>query len=263
MPPGTVPTVSSSAVQRYLDQVVATFTVAAPGPLGLGTSVVAFDDRTSSVAVAYVLPGRTLIACSAALAQHLRPLDGLPALGESEWRDRAGELGGQGVDGGANHVLPDSAVLPDGSVGPDWTVRWLDPTVEGDGAVLARFLDASTADDLDEADIDPDAPDPAICVLIDSDGSVGAYASGRPFWAAPTVDDIGVLVAPDHRGRGLGAAVVAAFCRGRRPVLPQLYRHADTNPASGGVARSLGFVEAHRVSAVTFDLDAQLGSDPS
>lgn len=259
MAAGTVPTVSTGAEQQYLDQVVGTFSAAARRPLGLGTSVVAFGDRTSSVAVAYLLPGRTLIACSAELAAHLRGLDGLPALDETEWGHRAIELGGVAAAGGVNHVLPETAIVPDVAPGPEWTARWLDPAVGEDLAVLTPFFASNTADDLDEADIDPAVPDPTICVLVDADGAVGAYASGRPFWAAASADDIGVLVTPEHRGRGLGASVVAAFCRGRRRILPQLYRHADSNAASGGVARSVGFVEVHRVSAMSFAVPGTRG----
>lgn len=244
---------ATTPAQLYLDQVVTTFAEAAGGPVGLGTAVVPFGDRTSTIAVAYQLPGRTLVAASASVADRLRVLDGGPALPADELIRRVDDLGATVVETGVNLILPtswpDSAAVSD-PLPAGWEERWLDME-DADGVeLLDRFIAGSSPDDLDEVELDPDQPDPAICVLVDPEGDIGAYASGRPFWAAPIVDDIGVLVSPTHRGLGLGAAVVRAFVTRRRHDLPQLYRHGMSNTASAGVARSVGFVETHRVVAI-------------
>lgn len=242
---------SSSPAQRYLDQVVATFSAAAGRELPLGVSVVAFDDRTSPTAVVYSLPGRSLIACGPEVGRRLRPLDGLPSLVDDALEAQLVTLGGGRFDGGTNHVLPESAVPPE--VPDDVELRWLDRNSADDMTLLRRFIDSASADDVDEADIDPDHPDPTIVVAVDERGDVAAYCSGRPFWAAADADDIGVLVGAEHRGRGLGRMVVSAFVAARRGERPQLYRHNDGNTASAAIARGVGFEFVHRLHAFSFD----------
>lgn len=242
---------SVRTMARYEDQVIATFTEVAGRDLQPGISVVAFDDRESDTPVAYLLPTHALFACSPATAERLATIDGRPDAGREAVDVVMAELGAMPLAGGVNCFLPDETVV-DASVPDGYTVRWLDPKDADDIALLEGFIDESDPDDIDEAEIERDAPDPAICVLVADDGSIAAYASGRPFWAAAEVDDIGVLVAPAHRRRGLATAVVATFVDRRRDILTQLYRHNDDNEGSQGVARAVGFAEAHPLVAYGF-----------
>lgn len=247
-----MPVVASvQAMASYEDQVIATFSEVAGRELEPGMSVVVFDDRESDAPVAYLLPAHALIACSPAAAGRVAPLDGRAGASREAVDAAMAGLGASPVAGGVNYVLPDDAVV-DATVPDGYTVRWLDPSDADDKAFLDQFIDESDPDDIDEVEIERDAPDPAICVLVDTDGKVAAYASGRPFWAAVEADDVGVLVAPAHRRRGLGAAVVAAFVERRRHVLPQLYRHNWDNEGSEGVARSVGYAESHQLVAYSF-----------
>ena len=239
-------------MSSYEEQVIATFAEVAGRELLPGISVVAFDDRDSDTPVAYLLPTHALFACSQATADRLASIDGRPDASRAAVDAAMAELGAAPLAGGVNYVLPDDVAV-DTTVPAGYTVRWLDPNDSDDMAFLNGFVDESDPDDVEEAEIERDAPDPAICVLVADDGSIAAYASGRPFWAAAEVDDIGVLVAPAHRRTGLATAVVATFVAGRREVLTQLYRHNDDNEGSQGVARAVGFAESHHLVAYGFD----------
>ncbi|MEL6890237.1 MAG: GNAT family N-acetyltransferase [Actinomycetota bacterium] len=171
--------------------------------------------------------------------------------------DRCGALGGRRAGDGVNLLLPDGVPSPSDEPGANGrgdglSVRWLDSSDPDDLALVRAFVESCPAEDVDEADIFVDQPDPVICVFVDDRDTIAAYASGRAFWAAAGFDDIGVLVRPDHRGVGLGAAVVHEFAAARCGTASQLYRHDVENVGSAGVARAVGFVELHRVHAFDF-----------
>ncbi|MEM1333585.1 MAG: GNAT family N-acetyltransferase [Actinomycetota bacterium] len=222
--------------------------------LGDGISVVPFDDRTSSTAVVYALGDAALVACSSSLATHLAPLDGHRA---DEVLDALADLGGRPVDAGLNLIWADAGVAPQ-TTSPDDRVTWIDVADPADLALVDQLVEACSEDDVEAADIDLDSPDPHIVVSMTEDGTVSSYASGRPFWAFADCDDIGVLVHPEHRRRGLGRSIVSEFVRRRRSARVLLYRHGDDNPGSAAIARGVGFSPVHEVHAVSFE-EAQLG----
>lgn len=239
---------ASGPIDRYRTGIVDHFAAVAGRRLAPGVSVVAFDDRTSSTAVLYDLAPHALIACSPSLAERLAAIDGAPA---DQVFALTEQLGGDRSDGGLNHVWSDAAAVP-ATPAPADRIHWLDVTDDADIGLIAQLAAACTEDDLEEADIDLETPDPNVVVTLAEDGTVTSYASGRPFWAHAECDDIGVLVHPDHRRRGLGAAVVAEFVRRRASTCIQLYRHDVENLGSTAIARGVGFTFVHDVHAITF-----------
>ena len=121
--------------------------------------------------------------------------------------------------------------IPDG-----FAVRELDGVK--DDAILRAFYAQCSAEDLDEAEIYLDEPDPLIIGLFDGD-VMAAYASHR-YW--DDLADIGVLVRADYRRRGLGKAVVSEICKWcfAHDVVP-MYRVFTYNAASLRIPQALGF----------------------
>jgi len=119
------------------------------------------------------------------------------------------------------------------------TPRYLDAGIKSENAILANFYDQCSAEDLDQADLSIDKPDPVIFTLFDGE-QMTAYASHR--YLKNTFGDIGVLVHKDYRQRGLGKAVVTELCQYcfDRDFIPK-YRAVDFNTGSLGIANALGF----------------------
>lgn len=98
-------------------------------------------------------------------------------------------------------------------------------------------VEAAALDDLDDLD------EAAMNVLMaDGVDAPVAYASASAFDWDDGIADIGVLVHPEHRRRGLGRWVVARatadlLADGRLP----LYRHELTNLGSSALSAGLGF----------------------
>jgi GNAT superfamily N-acetyltransferase len=133
-----------------------------------------------------------------------------------------------------------------------FTARQMDG--EQDDAILRAFYTAASADDLEKAEIVVDEPDPVIFGLFDSAGQMAAYASHR-YWE-DLLCDIGVLVHPDFRGNGLGAAAVSTLCAWciENEKIP-LYRVLEDNPYSITIPRALGFQMLVRVDALKIQIE--------
>lgn len=136
------------------------------------------------------------------------------------------------------------ATRPSGSESLQWTN--LDAAKPDDLDLIRRFIADIDPGEVEEAaldDIDRLHADEIITVLTEPDtGDIAAYASAAPWDWDSSVVDVGVLVAPQHRMRGLGRATVARVCAtiaesGRLP----LYRHDRANVGSGRLADGLGF----------------------
>ena len=108
-----------------------------------------------------------------------------------------------------------------------------------DHKTLQVFLDRCTAEDIEEALIDLDDPDEEIRLIYRDDIPV-AYAGYRPVEA--DLGDVGILVHPDFRKKGLGAAAVAEVTRAclANESLPY-YRTADYNRGSSAIALKCGY----------------------
>jgi len=139
--------------------------------------------------------------------------------------------------------------VPDGS-----SMRQLD--AERDDATLRAFYSATSAHDIEKAEILVDEPDPVIFGLFDNEDRMTAYASHR-YWE-DLLCDIGVLVHPDFRGQGLGRAVVSVLCDWciAHEKIP-MYRVLDNNRFSLSIPAALGFQMMVRVNA----LDIQVNQD--
>ena len=130
----------------------------------------------------------------------------------------------------------------------DFTARRLCP--ESDTPYLLSLYAACTEEDLDEAAINVDEPDPVIYGMFDA-GRLVAYASHR-YWDE-IIADIGVLIHPNYRSRGLGKAVVSELCEWciQNEVVP-MYRVFSDHDHSRRIAQALGFKEMVIVESLKF-----------
>jgi GNAT superfamily N-acetyltransferase len=107
------------------------------------------------------------------------------------------------------------------------------------GSMVAGFLESCDEDDLDAADVDPDEPDLHVA-LAAVDGIAVGYAGFR-IWER-NLADVGVLVARDHRQRGLASALVASVtATALSSGLVPLYRHESSHAASAAVRAPVGY----------------------
>jgi GNAT superfamily N-acetyltransferase len=126
------------------------------------------------------------------------------------------------------------------AVADDFAVQTID--AERDGPMLAELFEACTEEELDEADIILEEPDPVILGLVHG-GKMVAYSSHR-YWGEREIADIGVLIHPEYRGQGLGKTIVAELCKWciSNDVVP-MYRVFDDHVVSRKIPVALGFRE--------------------
>lgn len=109
---------------------------------------------------------------------------------------------------------------------------------EIDKSLFQDFESRNTEKDLDDVEVELD--NDAVFGFIDNEtlSCVADYYR----WSNKDVADIGVLTAPDYRGKGVATTVVEALCRHAlsNGLLPQ-YRCQLDNLGSIGVAEKLGF----------------------
>ena len=129
-------------------------------------------------------------------------------------------------------------------------LQHLDP--KADEAILLKLFNACTPEELDDADIILGEPDPVIMGLI-YNGELVAYASHR-YWGDDEIADMGVLIHPKYRGRGLGKAIVASLCKWciQHNVVP-MYRVFDENRISQKIPIKLGFQELIPIHSFSID----------
>ncbi len=208
-----------------------------------GTTVAGRPDRAdTAMALCYRVGPSAVIWTDPALE------DRFGALASATSTVSAEEFAAYATNVGLSH-LSDAAmrVLPSGDV--DVPAR---PQGYGhlrltndDVARVRAFTEQCTPDDVEEAALDEldEFDEVAINVLTPQDASaLVAYASGGHWDWDSGFADMGVLVHPDHRLRGLGRWVVAQatadlLAAGSLP----LYRHDVANSGSGALSASLGF----------------------
>lgn len=120
-----------------------------------------------------------------------------------------------------------------------------------DHPLLESFLERCTPEEIDDADIDLDDPDDAIVLGMKGDEPI-AYSGYRIL--EKHLGDLGILVLPGHRRKGLALATLSRsieICR-KRNYIP-LYRHWDGNRNSAAVAARLGFRRTYCVEV--YDLE--------
>jgi GNAT superfamily N-acetyltransferase len=123
------------------------------------------------------------------------------------------------------------------TAGDGLSTRQLD--AENDKTTLLGLYQACTESDLDAAEVSIEEPDPVIFGIFDGTQLV-AYA-GHRYWD-DVIADIGVLIHPEYRSRGLGKAVVSALCEWcfRNDIVP-MYRVFMSHPHSRRIPEALGF----------------------
>lgn len=215
-----------------------------------GTTVRADPARAGLRLVSrYLIGDHALIWTEPALAAAVASLDGrVDAIDEAEFRRWCESAGAEWLGAGNDHVLADGFVPPD----RPGAVAVLDRAAPAAIELVAELLDACSDDDRDEADFALDALDELLVGWFEHDRLL-ALAGGRVWDARPGFRDIGVIVHPAGRRRGLGRAVVEQVVteivmRGHRP----LYRCSVENAGSGRLCRSVGFEAVCRVSALRF-----------
>jgi len=160
--------------------------------------------------------------------------------GLRQWAETVGWVD---FDGGRSHVIERSD-LAEAAVPYGLDAVRLRPNVEPDTADRVRaFLSTQDPEDVDAADIYPDELDDRMFGL-EASGRLVALASSLVYDQGPSFEDIGILVAPSVRRRGVARALVGTlandiFDDGAYP----LYRCNWSNEASRRVALSLGFNE--------------------
>lgn len=215
-----------------------------------GTSVQPAEDRRGSgLAVFYQFSNHTMIWCDPDAAPVVQSLEGPEPTLEADVRSFASD-GAYEIVGGS--VMKTMGDFVRHSVPTDQSFHifdWNDPT---DVARMQRLVDVSSEDDLDESEVAMDDLDDVAVGLLDTDGEVCAYASMRPFDYEPTLGDIGVIVHENHRGMGLGAAVVALLVERALPEgWSPLYRCDPwDNPGSDRLSARVGFEPVTNLLAI-------------
>ena len=201
------------------------------------------DFRDSGTCVLYHIGQASIIRVDPALAERINlPAGMLPTPSAMTIKDLQDHIGGQ-YTVGLKYTLLDHFLDPKDfkpAPAPEGFIpHYLDAQNKTENAILLDFYDQCSAEDLDEADIYIDEPDPVIFGLFDGEQMV-AYASHR-YWEN-TLADIGVLVHKDYRKRGLGKAVVAELCQVcfDHDIVP-MYRAMDYNTGSLRIPHALGF----------------------
>ena len=215
-----------------------------------GTTVIAEAARSGTPAVsAYRVGEHTLVRCDPAVVDRVLTLlvDG-PGIAvdldrfEDLLRPAAETMHGRGLV----HVMRDLSDVVAGD--PPGDLRALDRVSDRD---LIAGLVTVDEEGADEAEIDLNDLDERIVGIVRAD-VLAAYASECPWDTDPTFADIGVMTHPDHRGRGLGHAVVAEMTRsidraGRIPM----YRCNHHNTASRALCRAVGYTQVAVLTAVS------------
>ena len=204
-----------------------------------GLTISGEPDRAGTRLVsAYQLGPHLLVRCDPEVVESCRSLITGPT--DLTWFERA---------------LPDSAerlgrgwihLIEPGRARVDDRVDRLDRVDDLD---LIRALVTDDPQGADDAEIDLDDLDELIFGVV-LDGVLAAYASERPWDTDPDFADIGVATHPEHRRKGLGAAVVAAVTArvaetGRFPM----YRCNATNAPSRALADRVGYTSVASLTA--------------
>ena len=215
-----------------------------------GTTVVSDASRSGSRQVAcYQLNAHAVLPCDPTVRSVTSELaDGNVSLSDEDFRSWVAASGGTML--GQSVMKTQARAVPtlDDAPGRLHVFDWTRP---GDLELVRALVDASSEDDLDEAEVEMDELDEQAVGLVDAGGVLRAYASSRPFDMVPAFGDIGVVVRSGARNEGWGRAVVAALITELlQPagVLP-LYRCDPVdNVGSDRLSTALGFEPALSLS---------------
>ncbi len=214
-----------------------------------GTTAVADPARLGSRRVAcYRIGDHTLMPCDPDILGTVGTLGSEDAsLTDDGFRSWVDEVGGSVLGQAVMKVVgPEGLRLVD-PVGDVHVFDWSRPA---DVASMQQFVNQSSEDDLDDAEIAMDDLDELAVGLLDANGRIVAYASSRPYEKELPFGDIGVLTAEAGRGSGVGRSVVSALIR--ELLVPAgiepLYRCDPENLGSHRLSAALGFEVAISLS---------------
>ena len=218
-----------------------------------GVSVKGHPARAESrVTAGYQFDKHFVITCDPAAEAMLRAatVDMEPTL--NAWHEVSVSHGGELLGAGKMKLLESTEVsrpgLPSGFV-----CQSLTPTDPNSLAAIAALVDDCSDDDLEEAELEIDDLDEVIEVVLAPSGAIAAYGSSRDFDLADGFGDIGVITHPNHRGEGLGTAVVQSLIhRQRVDRIEPLYRCDPNNIGSMKLSARLGFVPVIDLLAYRF-----------
>lgn len=207
-----------------------------------GTTVIADASRVGSRRVACYQIGRhALLPCDPAIIGAVVPLERDDAsLDDADFRSWAAGVGATVLGQAVMKVTgPDGLRLAESTA----LVHLFDWSTKADIELMQAFVDASSVDDLDEAEIAMDDLDAHALALLGADGSIQTFASSRPYEDELSFGDIGIISTPSVRSRGWGRSAVSALIRdvlvpaGVEP----LYRCDTDNVGSDRLSEALGF----------------------
>ena len=217
-----------------------------------GTTVATSEARRGTRLVSHYRVGdHSVVWCDPAIVDTARSLARPDRpIASAELALWAESTRGDRVGAGYDHVLPLGARLPS----PAGAVAVLDP--HGAIDLVAELLAACSDDDRDESEFDLEELDPYLVGWIDGDRLLG-LAGAREWSERPGFLDIGVIVHPAARHRGVGRAVVAEVAAQAQlnGYLP-LYRCNAENEGSWRLCRGLGFEVAVEIEA--YELPAEV-----
>ncbi len=153
-----------------------------------------------------------------------------------ELTDIRGKLKKMDIEESYPHYTYSHETVSSHTIPPDYEIRNIDPS---DHPSIQAFLVTCSDEDIEDALIDVEDPDEEIRMVFRGETPVG-YAGYR-LWESG-LGDVGILIHPDHRKRGLGVAAVAdttAACiaNGHLPF----YRTSRDNKGSSAIAEGLGY----------------------
>jgi GNAT superfamily N-acetyltransferase len=176
---------------------------------------------------------KNLISVSPQIADKL----GRDFLGSCSLEELAARFTGWKLEDRYPHLIVEDDTAPEFTHPPGYEIRTIDPS---DHASIKAFLARNSAEDIEDALIDPEDPDEEIRMAY-FEGQPVAYAGYR-VWNKG-LSDTGILVHPDHRGRGLGKSLVGevtAACLANHRI--PFWRTWDGNPGSYYVALANRYV---------------------
>lgn len=218
-----------------------------------GVSVAGHPERAESrVTVAYLVGEHVFVTCDPAVDAMLTTATAEMAPTLEAWTELAPQLGGEFLGVGRQQLLTTHDMAAP-SIPADMTIRSLSREDSVDVALLARLVEISSAEDLDEAELEMDNLDEIMEAVLDADGQIASLASSRPFDMAPAFGDIGILTRSDSRSLGLGSAAVSALCRRLVDAdIEPLYRCDEDNIGSVELSKGLLFAPVAMVKAYRF-----------
>ncbi len=247
-----------SARREYLDALAAS--VGVTDPDRAATHVRIEDERAgSNLIVGYVFDSVAVVRAGPEHADLVAPLASSDtSRTHDELRQWALDNGWVDFDGGLSHVVDPDAAL-DSAVPDGLRAVRLDPAGDDHERVVAWF-GAADPQDVDAGDFDVDELDDRMFAIVDDADEILGIASSYESDEEPRFEDIGVIVAPEARGRGVGRAVVRALLDDLHADDHRgLYRCNWSNPASRQLALGLGFEEILRLIALCPEGDPKAG----